>query len=34
VNEKDSTNDFDIWKVEKTINGWGEPTHLGFTCKL
>jgi hypothetical protein len=31
VNDKDSTNDFDIWKVEKTSNGWGEPTHLGFT---
>ena len=31
VNEKDSTNDFDIWKVEKKINGWGEPAHLGFT---
>ena len=39
VNEKDSTNDFDIWKVEKVdkVNNegkvnkeWGEPQHLGF----
>ena len=32
VNEKDSVNDFDIWKVTKDYNGnWGNPQHLGFT---
>jgi Tol biopolymer transport system component len=31
VNNNDSIRDFDIWRVENTGNGWGEPQHLGFT---
>jgi len=32
VNDKDSTNDFDLWKVVKSKGGnWGNPQHLGFT---
>lgn len=26
----DSTDDFDIWFVERTGAGWGEPVHAGF----
>lgn len=33
INEKDTTDDFDIWKVVKLDNGnWNEPEHLGFTA--
>lgn len=31
VDERDSTDDFDIWKVEKVNNVWGVPKHLGLT---
>ena len=29
VNDKDSLNDFDIWKVARTASGWSSPTNLG-----
>ena len=28
ADDKRSTDDFDIWKVEKTNGGWGKPQHL------
>lgn len=30
VNSADTTNDFDIWYVNKTNTGWSEPVHAGF----
>ncbi len=31
INDADSINDFDIWKVEKEKSGWGDPINLGTT---
>jgi hypothetical protein len=32
VNDLDSINDFDLWKVTRNSNGdWSQPMHLGFT---
>jgi hypothetical protein len=30
VDAADSTEDYDIWYVEKANTGWGEPVHAGF----
>ena len=31
VEGSEPKDDYDMWKVERTDDGWGEPTHLGAT---